>query len=731
MKHKRRPVVPLPDITHCPKLIPVVCLLIFFCSSPCWARDGVQEIEEVVVTATRGEKSIDEVTADVGVISEAEIKTAPANNVDDILRQLGGVDIRRPSDFGITSPLGINIRGVGGTKRVLFQVDGVPINSSLTGFVYPNQVQTGAVERMEVVKGPFSSLYGSNAMGGVINVLTKDRDEEGVDVTPYAKLGAFDQVEAGTGILGRSGKLAYTLNAGHRQIDNHYRRDTDVDYTYNFMTGEFTKGTVDVSDHSEYDDNRFFAKLAYDVSDRTRLTFSGNFARTDSEMGYTKYQPQQLEKDTEHTFYFLNLGAATTVGNDIDLEMRVYTNYDASDGTTEHILSNSSSSGSTGSGGMGSGSGTMNSMGSSSMGSGSGSSSGSSMGGSFGGMGMGGSSYSYIYGTRESWGRDVGLQLKAGKALGDMHYLTMGIDANFLKGIWENKELDGAFIGDKMDETINNQALYLQNESVLHQDLIMTLGVRYDINSESENALSPKLGFLYRFNDRISFRSSVGRAYRAPNLNELYTPTWMMVPGIPFESNPDLDPEYIWSVDLGTTVKLSDHLDFYLTGFYSKAEDLISNPISNGVMRYENLDEVETDGFETGLGGNLLPWLRFDINYTYTHSVDKGTGQRLDDMPLHQANGGLIASRVLTPDITLSGSIYLRYNGEMGYTDNMSGTSIDLDSWLVGDIGLRLDLFGRFGIQAALTNFTDENYEIHGSNLGPERCYWVAMDYKF
>ena len=705
----------------------------------------VVKLEQVVVTATRNEKSPDEVTADVGLVTAEEINAAPANNVDDILRRLGGVDIRRPSDFGITSPLDISIRGVGGTKRTLFMVDGVPVNSAITGFVFPNMIQMPSIDRVEVVKGAFSSLYGSNAMGGVINVITKDRKSDGTEFTPMIKTGNFGLFEAGGSVSGRSGALGYALSASHREIDNHYRRDENVDYTFNRMTGAFTKSYENVTEHSEYDDQRLFAKFTYDLSDDTHLTFSGNMAETLSEMGMTSYQDDPREEDSEHRFHFLNVNARTVIADKIDFDVRLYTNYDRTDSKTEHILKNSDS---TSDGGMPTGMGGMDTMqrampSSTMTGSGMNSESmadsDSGMGdgtmespmSDMGGMGgMGGSTYDYLYGKRNHRGRDIGLQVKAGMAMGDRNYFTAGIDSSFVDGYWINSQEDGTVIGNAMDESIDNQAIYLQNESHLLDDLTVTLGVRYDINSESDDSFSPKIGVLYRLSDRISFRTSAGRAFRAPNLNELYTPTWMMVPGIPFESNPDLEPEVVWSYDLGARIKLTDHLNFHCTGFYSQAEDLIANPITMGVMRYTNLDEVETDGFEAGIDGNLFPWLNIYLNYTYTHSVDKDSG-RLEDQPLHQGNSGIMLTHTFASDIKMTATFDLRYNGEMAYSDMMTGTAIELDDWIVADLGVRFQLFDRLGIQAAVTNLFDEEYEIHGSNLGPEQCCWVAMDYTF
>ncbi len=692
-------------------------LSIFLIMSGGWmtgaaAAQTTVKLEPVVVTATRSERPADEVTADVAIIDAETIRSAPANNVDDILRRLGGVDIRRPSDVGITSPIDINIRGVGGTKRVLFMVDGVPTNSALTGFIYPNQVQLGAIEQMEVVKGPFSSLYGSNAMGGVINFITRMRREDGIEVTPMIKYGSYDLFETGAGVLGRKGRLAFNLNAGWRQIDNHYRRNQDVEYRYDRGRGVFIKNYRNVSDHAAYSDHRLFSRVLWEMSERTQLIFSGNYAGATSEMGYTTFLDDPRSKDSDHTFYFLNLNARTALARGIDLDVRVFTNYDATDSRTEHILRNPA---------MGNGNGRPGEM--------------------PGGMqnpmpdpmpgGMPGPGpYTFLYGKRENHGRNTGVQIKSGLPLGDFNYLTAGIDANYLQGVWKNLSEDGTRIGPEMDESLTNQALYLQNETDLAGRAQVTLGLRYDINSQSDNALSPKIGLRYRLSDRIRLRSSIGRAFRAPNLNELYTPTWMMVPGIPFESNPDLKPETIWSYDLGAEVHLTDQLEFYVTGFYSKAKDLISNPIVDGVMRYANLDEVETSGFETGFNGNIFTWLSFYLNYTYTHAVERATG-RLDNQPLHQAGGGLMVSHAITSQARLTGTLDLRYNGEMAFRDRMTRTTIDLDDWLVADAGMRLELFKSLGIQAAVTNVLNTDYEIHGSNLGPQRSYWLAVDYRF
>jgi outer membrane receptor protein involved in Fe transport len=277
---------------------------------------------------------------------------------------------------------------------------------------------------------------------------------------------------------------------------------------------------------------------------------------------------------------------------------------------------------------------------------------------------------------------------------------------------------------------MSTQALYAQNETELFERLTITLGGRFDANSESQSAFSPKLGLLYRLSDRISMRGSAGRAFRAPNLSELYMPTWQMVAGIPFESNPDLDPEVLWSYDLGIAVQFHETTKLELTGFYTEATDLITNVVTRGVMRYENLSKVTTDGFEAGIKTAPLPWLTAYANYTYTHAVDKDLG-RMGNTPMHRFNAGVETRWRVTQQALLTTGLDLRYTDILFYQDRMTKNLLKLDAFTVVDFSVRLDLYECLGVKAVITNLANENYEQHNGDIGPARSYWMKMDYRF
>ncbi|RLA92715.1 MAG: TonB-dependent receptor, partial [Deltaproteobacteria bacterium] len=131
------------------------------------------ELEEVVVTATRHETPVEEVPASVTVITREQIEASSGMRVDDILRKYAGIDVRRPSGF-LSHSATVSMRGMGSMPgRTLVLLDGIPLNKADTGTVNWDLLRAEDIERIEIVRGPASALYGSNAMGGVINIITR------------------------------------------------------------------------------------------------------------------------------------------------------------------------------------------------------------------------------------------------------------------------------------------------------------------------------------------------------------------------------------------------------------------------------------------------------------------------------------------------------------------------------------------------------------------------------
>ena len=138
-----------------------------------WAEEkGVTKLEEIVVTATRTEKEAASAPGSVSVVTKKDMEKRNIKALDEALNTIPGVFSRRGKGM-MDTVAHISLRGVPRGNRTLILLDGMPLHSAYTGDVMWGGLASEDVERIEVVKGPFSSLYGGYAMGGVVNVITR------------------------------------------------------------------------------------------------------------------------------------------------------------------------------------------------------------------------------------------------------------------------------------------------------------------------------------------------------------------------------------------------------------------------------------------------------------------------------------------------------------------------------------------------------------------------------
>jgi outer membrane cobalamin receptor len=154
--------------------------------------------EPVVVSAGRVEQALQDVPANVTVLTRDDIERSAARTVDDLLRQIPGFSLFRRSSSLVANPTtqGVSLRGIGpsGVSRTLVLLDGVPLNDPFGGWVYWSKVPLESIERIEVVRGGGSAVYGNYALGGVINIVT--RRPEATAVQGKIDGGTRDTVDA-------------------------------------------------------------------------------------------------------------------------------------------------------------------------------------------------------------------------------------------------------------------------------------------------------------------------------------------------------------------------------------------------------------------------------------------------------------------------------------------------------------------------------------------------------
>jgi vitamin B12 transporter len=174
--------------------------------------DTVELKPDLVVTPSRMPEARDRTLAPVSVISREDIRQSAAQDLFELLRLQPGVDIVRTGGPGTQTS--IFLRG-SNSNHVLVLVDGIRVSSANTGAYAWEQLPLGQVERVEIVRGPRGSLYGSDSIGGVIHIFTRSRPD------PYARVtaGSFGtaEFEGGLGFDGEYTRLS--LNAGYREVD--------------------------------------------------------------------------------------------------------------------------------------------------------------------------------------------------------------------------------------------------------------------------------------------------------------------------------------------------------------------------------------------------------------------------------------------------------------------------------------------------------------------------------
>ncbi len=173
-------------------------------------------VPSVVVTAGRQIQAAKDVLADNVVIDAAEIAKSGASGIVELLQQQRGIEIFRNGGPGTTAS--VLMRGGANAQNVVL-IDGVRVGSSTTGGATWSAIPLSQIERIEIVYGPLSSLYGADAMGGVIQVFTKKGDKT-ISPTISAGLGSYGTRKLDAGISGAIDEhFNFALNAGHEVAD--------------------------------------------------------------------------------------------------------------------------------------------------------------------------------------------------------------------------------------------------------------------------------------------------------------------------------------------------------------------------------------------------------------------------------------------------------------------------------------------------------------------------------
>ena len=635
----------------------------------------VIEIPEIVVSAEKVEQTSRSASATVNILSSEEIARRNVTTLDQALESVPGINMGRSAGTATNS---MSIRGSSDTlgggvgNRVLLLIDGRPAITADTGGANWGLLPMDVVERVEVVKGALSPLYGSNAMGGVVNFVTKSPTPSG-----------STKLNLGWGYYGKQAeKIRYTdktTDFGDVGIlhSNSYR---NLGYVLN-LSGKRSDGYRQNTDFSLYN---LYSKVQY-ISKRD-LELAMSLGGTWLERGFPHIW---LINNTDPFVHPLKIDRSKTNDRqekriwDIDLSLRSPINSKTKVSANLYHTQNYSES-------------------------------------QYNPDDLEGDTRPFGFYT-DSNAEKTGALLQMDLSHLRRNYLVLGLDAQI--DAVDSHPADIMF-GKHQAETL---AGFAQDRITITDDLTVMLGARYDYRhlseSQDEGQLSPKLGVSYQVNDDTALRFSVGQAFRAPSLAEIYLKQ-SINSGIDFRQNPDLRSEKLrFYAEAGVRRRLFNLLSTDTSLFIYDYSDMIFwESITETEYQVINLNHAVIKGAEAGVN---LSWrgLSAVASYAYLDAEDRTEGRTDDKLPYKPRHSAYTALDYQYDRIKLGAS--LRYVSEV--EEAIFYPNDAPDAFYVVNAKLSYSLSNWTTLSIAVNNLLNRQYEEMGRYRMPGRSIVFRM----
>lgn len=583
------------------------------------------EMSPVVITATRTKLEVENVPARMAVIGRSEIENYPANDIDDALKSIPNVFVNR--SWGIFSKnTSVTMRGLDGTSRTLVLLDGIPLNKVSGGQIQWALIRPEDVEKIEVLKGPGSALYGMNAMGGVINVITR-KPQKKLDVSAGLQAGSMNtfggDFSAGSKNLKNDKGFWWGINGFYRQGDGYIlepleSRDSTDSEAY------MKEGSVNALLGYQFNKNHQ-VEISYEYHDEKR----GEGVQVFEDDGsYNRYELNQLRLS-----YTGKIKEATLVANGF-FQIENYDRQNESVNSTGVYRLYYTDSWKTDQGLM--------------------------------------LTVSKPFCKGQLF--TAGLDVRSGNVDARDIYLTSTDEINYKGAL----SFTGLFLQDEI--SLANDKIRLiagfradlanfYNGSLLVKDPTSTTGYPVPVSeSFAENtwtSLSPKISGMYFFNKNLSTYISFATGFNPPKLDDLCK-SGKINKGFKL-ANPELKPENITTYEWGLTWKPSDKVKIETSAYFSKGTDFqyfvpTGDSIDTGggeikpVLKRENITGVEITGAELNLMYNISKQLIFNANCAINHSVITSF-ETPEENPSSNLEGKYIAE--VPPQTVFSGITWL------------------------------------------------------------------------
>ena len=713
-------------------------------------------MDTMVVTATRTAMTVKETPSTVEIVDSKKLEQTQAKTLHDALKGALGVNVF--NDFQGRS--NVSIRG-SESRHVLIMVDGKRLGGELSynsaNAWDVDRIRMEDVEKVEIIRGPAGALYGSDAIGGVINVITKTPEKTTASVN-YE----YGWYEDGKG-------------AGYKS--NLYLQGAEKQYSYKVSTGLNNSRPYQIS---AVDEANFYGEeqplslnVGYTFDNGNKLSFDFSRLKEDTHRTYLTKKKMTDKFSLTGTEAVFNKNkrtdyAVTYQGSD-DINNWLFRAYKSvfDKEYAKNTKYPSMGGGSMGGGSMGGGSMGGGSMGGGSMGGGStgGGMPGGMPGGSTGGMTGGGSGMS---GAMASLIRPINDDVKRTLSvfegnnswtLSDKNKLTAGFEYRQDKSEGTrlkkaNTSLSGNAYTARDRAEINYWAAYVQDELKPTEKWLIIPSVRFDHSNKFGNEVTSRIATTYNAADDVRVKAVVGQGYKTPTVNELYH-FWEMYAQVAknegefYVGNPDLQPEKSLSYELAIEKDWGDKTTVHFGLFRNELKDMIQefdtgmkttdNPTlypgigKDRIMTYKNIPEATMQGAELSASHKLAKDIYLNLGYTFLDAKDKTEGTRLIDTSKHQLTFGVSyqPENIYAWDVSFD----LVSNFNYYYRDNERSTMkdpvYDTKNFTIANIMTSKYINKDTKIYLGIDNISNhQNFGLFADgNLG--RLYRVGMEYKF
>ncbi len=607
--------------------------------------DPSEKIETLVVTATLAPKSLKEVPGSVEVIDANSIRRSGAENLSDMLEQATALDLDLVPGRGLIP----QIRGLT-NKRVLVMIDGMRFSTGFRDTSFDlSEFPAEIVERIEIVRGPTSALYGSDAIGGVVNIITK-RAPEAAQASVGLQYGATGDGDGDTGVakgfFGNSwGDFGVSL-AGQLSEGDMWDRSEEDNFT----------------DFDDEERRSLMLNMHYWLQENHTLSAGFFYAQTNRQGIRPKYGLHwDRDADSERNSAFVRYDGTF---NETSLMARVYySNYDSDRSyiDTGAPYSNPRQR-----------------------------------------------NIADKQPDREDFAIENELtqvELQASRWFADNHRVTLGLEhrKEERSGIENRGEAE-------VNASVDNTAVFLQDHFSIGENLKVIAGLRFDDQDDYGSELNPRLGMVYFLNDNLRIKGSYGQGFRAPSVYELYVYTENnrgdVIP------NEDLEAETATTFELGLEGE-SGSFTGGITLFHNTIEDMIGREetgnfrVAGGrqVLEYirVNLDEATTQGVELRASQDLANGFSLEGNASYVDAENKDTGETLVGVPKTKVFVKLTFDR---PENGWHANLRATHFGEQH-----SNSNITEDAYALWSVYVEKSFPQRFDIYAGINNLTDEDVD--------------------